>query len=427
MANTAYTVALSGNYPKVTARKDYLEALNLLFWARFDNASTTKNMRFAKPGEEVGAVSNSPVVFHNELMDGQSDYLDVPLSRQLKGMPKTTGEQMQGHEEKFAINYGSVAVAEFKHAIKVRETNIGGKISSYHRPLKMNHVNLRDHYARSTNHLQLNYAMYYGMSENIFRAATYSQNPYKTATKVSHPHIYVAGSGKVGYSGGYPGSSGYEDAIGTAIDGVTSSDLFDYDFVVFLSKEKQIKRIKPIVIDGEPLKLMLVHSWGMLKLQSETRFREAHIHANHKKKDHPILQGCKYIIEGFAIFEQDFSCWPVNNNASDQPVWGPFTSHFTNDRPDDLDAFDDYEEYAAANTVFTGQILGDNALAKASMMRYQYRNETWDYQTVAGVAYMEISGASRLDYWNRDDGALGQHLVNDGSALFAYYAAKPTY
>jgi len=74
-------------------------------------------------------------------------------------------------------------------------------------------------------------------------------------------------------------------------------------------------------------------------------------------------------------------------------------------------------------------VLGNNALAvvQASGMRFVANSE--DYDARKGIGYEVIDGVSRNDFWNRDDGTLGEadKLINQSSAIVATYSPQPSF
>jgi len=132
-------------------------------------------------------------------------------------------------------------------------------------------------------------------------------------------------------------------------------------------------------------------------------------------KNNPLLVGCKYIYEGFAIFVNPVSVFQVSSDGS-TATFGPST----------ISNLDSFESYSTA-TAFAAMLLGDNALFKGTAEMYEYRKRTDDYGEVEGIIWRAVEGWSRGDFWNRDDGTTGQYLINESSALLITKASKPPY
>jgi hypothetical protein len=425
MANNLQTVAYTGNYPLLLARQMRMEALKSQFWGKMAKY-TSKNGKFVRNVEEVGAVLGAPIVMHNELQKQSGTAMQVPMLRQLVNMPKYTGQQLVGHEEDIKGNHATVHVDIFRHAVRPQDTEMGTPATKSLQLLQKSRPLLQSHYSRVHEHLGVNHAFYYGYSWNVIKGTSYASNPYAKPVKTYHPHIYTAGGGKVTYSNGYPGTPGYTASLVTAIQAITDSHVFDTQFLDFLASDQQIKMIPPLSTkDGVQYRGIVAHPWQIKTLRDDQAFREVQAQAwiQNRAKDNPYLIGASYYWNGFVIYEHDSPTWPVNIEGSDTPVFGAFVGG----DPISLKAFDNYEEYnGIPNTRFAGIVFGDNAMFRANASEIEFIQETFDYKSIIGVGYRQLTGYARGDYWNLDDGEAGQYVINDGSAIFITAALRPT-
>jgi len=408
-----YDHDFSGNYPVVAAQKMVFETLKEFFWGPFAKFNTPKESPISKNNRPRPI--NSPIVIHWELTRKSGDIIEIPMHRQLKQLPQTGKQQLAGHEERPNINFALAAIMLQRHAELPKDSDLSEHSQKDMRLIENARPALMSHYARSEEYLGASYAMYYGWSWGVL-----NDNWFSGETKIaasSHPHIYVAGSGKVGYGGGYPGTAGYETAVAAAIAGVGATDVMDAAFLQALKADPQVRKIPPIMIkNGNPLRLLVCHPWQIVTLENDSTFRGVVEKAMVQQlaKDNPFLIAAKYIYAGFAIFESDTAVWPCRDNSG--PEFGPGTIS-------DLDSFEDY----SSDTVFAAMVLGSNALFKAMGSPMAFKRRTDDYGQLHGVAYQIIHGYSRSDFWNRDDGSTGQYLKNDRSCLAITYAAAPSY
>lgn len=79
----------------------------------------------------------------------------------------------------------------------------------------------------------------------------------------------------------------------------------------------------------------------------------------------------------------------------------------------DMSAFNSFSAFSK----FTGVVLGDNALLKASAQAMKFTTEVDDHDFWEALGYTIVEGASRNDSINRDEGTAGDALINDGSAI----------
>lgn len=422
MANALYQHSFSGNYPVLVSRKMQHETIREIFWGKFGKF-TTKGEVPVNQKNRPSPVS-SPIAFHYELKNKSGELIEVPMLRQLKQAPRVGEQDVEGHEEEMKLNIKQVPVELMRSGAVPQYSTIGTQVNRDMMLLKNAKPALQGHYARSMNHLLCSYAMYYGYSWNVLASDRWSGDSKISAQH--HPHIYIAGQGKVPYDGtsGYPGTAAYNQEAGTMINALTASDVLNMSFLQYLKTSPAVLKIPRIQMkDGNPLWIMIAHPWQIKSLEDDAKFREL---ANATKaqayaKENPLLYGCQYVAAGFAIFSSETSVWPVRV-ASSVPQYGPSNFQHGSDPTGDLDSFESY----ASDDAFAGFIIGSNALSLAIASRLGFAKAEFDYGQKVGVEYHQIIGAARSDYHNREDGSTGQYLINDSSAIFITKAIAPT-
>jgi len=417
--NKVFEHDFTGNYPLVLARKMQFQSLKTMLWGKWAGF-TTPGMVPVRPGNDPKPV-DSPVVIQNELSKAAGDLMEIPLHRNLKNLPRIGKEQMMGHEEEPKVNFMQVPVELYRHAESPQDSSISTQVNKDLRLLENTEPALRRHYARVMNYLMCSFTIYHGYSWNVLASARWAGDS-KVSTK-QHPHVYIAGRGKVSYTTyGYPGNTAYNQGVATEIDFLGVGDVFDTGFLNGLKADATIQKIAPLIMkDGNSLRMIIAHPWQISSLEADSAFREtvAVAMAQRYSKDNPYLYGAKYIWAGFAIFESDTAVFPVAT-ASSLPVWGPSTVQVAT-TTGDLDSF---ESYGTA-TKFGAIILGSNALALALASRLGFKRRTDDYDELIGIAYRQIAGAARSEFWNREEGTTGQYLVNESSAVAVTHAVAP--
>jgi len=403
MASTVgiYDVAFSGNQFQLLARKMYFQAAKFMFWGRFKAFNTKGGM--VDP-EKSRQVFNSPIVVHQELNKLPGNQLQVPMLRRLVNLPKYGRTQLSGHEEEQKVNHLAVYIDIIRHAVKTKESSLTDQILKSYNLVQQAEPQLRQYFAELQNFMEIPAAIYKGKSLNVLGGEAAS-----TLAAWSHPHIYVAGSGKVSSSGVYPGTTAYENAVATAIDNVGVSHVFNTDFLNALKAEPQIRKIPMLAtVEGESYRVIIAHQWQIKDLQEDSKFQQvvAQTAAEKFAKNNPMLIGCKWFWNGWAIFDAGEAIWPVTTSSS-LPVWGPSSA------ASDITSYQDWSGYE----VFGAIILGDNAIAEASGKPLEFIGETRDYKEVEGVGFRTLVGWARADFWNNDEGSTGQYLVNDTSAI----------
>ena len=413
MANNIFERAFTGNQAVILANKMMFDSLDHHIWGKLAKFNTPGGRPVTKNLEP--AVTDAVVVIQRELERKMGDVIEIPMHRLLDNMPTVGKTQLEGHEEDPKINHCKVAIDLLRHAEKPQDGIMSTQTTKEYRLIQNVRPALLRHYSMVEEYLQATYAMYNGFSYNVLQSARFSG--HATITANSHPHIYVAGQGKVSYgTSSYPGTDGYETNIGTAIDNVSESHVFDTDFLRGLKAHRDIQRIKPIISkDGNPLRLIFAHGYQIATLEADDLFNAsaASVYAQSMAKDNPMLMGVKYVWGGFAIFQTDTAVWPVTVSAG-VPVWGVSSPT----------VLSDYQSYSTYNK-FAGMVLGYNALFKAFGRNLEFKQRMADYDEIIGVAYRSVEGYARGDYWNDDDATRGQYLKNTGSAIFVTYAPAP--
>lgn len=418
MANLIFDHSFEGNKEVVLASKMNFETLKRFFWGRFAGYTTPKGKQVRYGNGVVPNTVEKPIIIHRELMRQQGDVIQVPMMRKFDNMPKFGNQQLAGFEEKAKVSWMSAAVNNTRHAVLQQEGSMSRQTTKAINILQNLKPGLRDHYTRFLN-ASCSYAMYLGHSYQTL----VGDSRYSGSTKiksVSHPHFFTAGAGKVSYASGNPGTSGYETSVGTAITNLGSSNVFDTSLLSALETDEYVQKVEPIVAkDGNMFRLIVAHGWQLKQLEADTKFdsRTQAAYAQAFAKDNPMIVGAKYFSHGFAIFENNTAVWPLSV-TSGSPVYGKAT----------YSTLSDFETYSGA-TKFGAMVLGNNALAvvQASGMRFVANSE--DYDARKGIGYEVIDGVTRNDFWNWDDGTLGEadKLINQSSAIVATYSPQPSY
>jgi N4-gp56 family major capsid protein len=405
----------SGNQALILASKMKYEVLREFFWGQFAKFNTPGGIP-AKPGN-IPQPTDSPIVMQSELQREQGDVIKIPLMRALRGRPTIGLDQMAGFEERMKINHAQVPIDILRHAALTQEGSMMTQTTKDYQILQRAKPLLRRHYGETLELFQISHAFYNGFSRNIIDATNTRWSGHSTIKKISHPHIFISGQGKVSYgTSDYPGTANYETNIGTALGNVTPSHVFDTNFLSGLKAHQQIRRIAPIIMsDGNKYRLIVAHPYQIADLEADPNFKAVASAAfvQSMAKNNPLLAACRYHYAGFFIFESDTAVWPVAVSGG-VPVYGPTT----------LTNLDSYTEYTD-DTLFAAIVLGSNALFRGLGSSIEFIGRVDDYDEIKGIAYRTIEGASRADYWNDDDGTRGQYLKNDGSAVLITYAAEP--
>jgi len=411
---TMFERSFTGNEAVVLAAQMKFEVLKQHFWGKFAKFNTPGRKVIARKGNEPMPIS-SPIVMQHELNRKMGDTMKIPLLRNLQNLPTVGKDQLENHEETQKINHAIVPIDIVRHAVKPQDGIMSTQTTKDYKLIQNAKPQLLRYYAEVEEYLGCSYAFYYGFSYNVLMSSRFQGNT-DNITAISHPHIFVAGQGKVPYTSGYPGTTAYENAIAAKINAMNDTHVFDTQFLTALKASPQIRRIDPIIMkDGNAMWFIVAHPWQIATLEADANFKAlvSSTHVQSLAKDNPLLAGCKHIYGGFAIFESDTAVWQVNV-VSNQPVYGPTT----------ITSMESFRDYTGA-TKFGAILLGNNAMFKATGRPLEFKKRMADYDEILGIAFRTVEGYSRADYWNDDDGTRGQYLKNDGSALLITHAEQP--
>lgn len=398
--------SFTGNKELLLAANMKYESLRNFTWGRWGKFNAPGKKTVVKKADEAKPVA-SPVVIQHELTRKQGDVMEMPMLRDLINLPTGGKKQLAGHEEEVNINHCRVPIDVVRHAVDVQDgimswqTTKEYELLRYHKPL------LSRHYAQTNEFLGANWAMCYGFSENVLNSSRFTGNN-QNIKAISHPNIFCAGIGQVSYGvNGFPGTSDYESEIGTTIGQMVETNVFDTTFLSGLKASDTVQDIDPIILkDGNELWMILASPLQVKDLEADPAFQKtvAQTHAIQLAKDNPLLVGSKYIWSGFAIFVSNTAPMPVSV-VGGRPVWGP--NPIVN-----LRSFRGYSKYS----YMTAYLVGSNALFKAIGRAFEFKKRTEDFDEIIAVAYRSVEGWSRGDFWNYDDGIVGEHVRNFGSA-----------
>lgn len=389
-------------------------------WGKWFKFNTPKKQA-VDPNRMPSVTRNAPIVVHRELEKGGHDHISVPMFRSLLNKPKYGEQQMKEHEEKQKVNTARVYINTIRHAMYTKHSGMSALTTKQLDIAKWAKPQLQDHYAKVNARLGVSYAFYNGFSENILDDSSwYTGDGANAPSAVSHPHIYVPGTGKVSYGAtGFPGTATYETSIGTAISAMDAAAQFDTELLSGLRAESDIRKIPFLTTkDGMGYRVIAAHPYQLAQLVADENFRATQnaAMAQNYAKENPYLVGCKYIWEDWAIFDLGHLVWPVEVSGG-KPVWG-YNGTWS--------SLEDLEDWSASDT-FAAIIFGDNAMAKATGTAMNFFTREDDYGAIKAIDYDIIEGFARNEYWNRNDGTAGAYIKNTSSALVITKSSKPTY
>jgi len=383
------------------------EAWYKTFWGRFAKTTTPPEKRPSL--NAMPAPVDSIVTVHRDFVQEGRDSIIIPMLSRISDDAKYGDSQLTGFVSKMSIKYLTAYINQVRQGVSAQ----GGRMSNLRvkafqmmnnaRPL------LSDWFADWNNTYGLTHAMYYGFSENITGATTRGGYGFTAANGVSsHPHIFTSVSSEATKVSGTPATSAYENAVGTAVNGLTatSGDYMSASLLESLKvKVMELKISQIMTKNGKKFWLLVLHPNQVRQLRADSDWVAANSRAfvDGMAKENPIFSGAAGEYAGFVIFEDINIVKGAVTSGSDPNItvqWGS-TSW--------MDTITDSSKKF-------GMVLGKNALARGIGFDLYYTTEVYDHENTKEVGGAMIVGDRRADF--DIDGT----VYNDSSCLIGTYS-----
>lgn len=245
----------------------------------------TNKVFFNRRGTFVGPKgSDKPIIEFNQLGKEPGDAITIPLRMALSGAGKFGDQELWGSEEAYVARNMRVYINQLRHG-----TGTEGRMSRQRvafdsdvqaaRALGEWLARQRDNYV---------FEAIYRLHPDHVVAATGSGG--LGLSQVVHPNWLVAGSASID---GYDSSPANEAAIQAeealltgAADEVMSAELLD-----IIAAQAEVNNFMPIMIDGEPRYILIIHPYQAKQLREDTDWAQAQQNANVRGSQNPMFRG----------------------------------------------------------------------------------------------------------------------------------------
>lgn len=327
------------------------------------------------------------------IQKGRTDML-IPVRNRLVGDPVFGGVQLLGTAEKAAYAYRSVFINRTRKA--------------YSPPTGMEEQKTRQYYtmlvADANQQLQTWFNDF--MPSNIILAilAGYSRDLVngvkgggRGITYVSHPNFFVAGSGKVSYGGGRPGTAGYEASVEAALNGLVGNP----------GQSMTVALLRNLVIEASRLKIKKIvtkdgfefypvwmkdSQWEQLQLDPEFQSVAKSLHIAELSK-HPLGNGMAIYIAECAIYvDNKFFCAYTNTDDANVTAgtveYGPRPTALQRGQGSKLG--DTMTQLDTGNHAM-GILIGQSMLTIGTGKKINFTDEMLDHENVKeiGINYIQ--------------------------------------
>ena len=374
--------------------------------------------KFRKADTYAGAMSlPKPTNLIYQIRDYQREggiYMDIPVQVPLTAQGRVGSAPLRGYEEKRKILLKRNAINQIRHGVEIQDSKMSKQVLQ--KPqiqmalMERAYEDLRDWFTRKLA-IQPYLAIMQGYSDNI-TDPTFGLN----LSPKSHPNIYVAGSGKVAFSGVF--NPAYETAVATALaslnnpatQGMTFKRLMNMVYLAALNK------VQPIVVDGKKLILVILDHVQALQLKQDTEYQTYLKDAGIRGKDNLIFTGQlegTYIEGAYIIIDETKPCARISGDAGYDTSLG-YTVQYG--RTDYMSQ--DRDDGARRPAV----VVGAGAVTCGYGDPLGFESETADYGQFKGDAADMIIGYERADIIDSDNYfGLGANTFYGNFSSFLYF------
>jgi hypothetical protein len=389
------------------------------------------------PGSDMPKFTGAPIEVHDAFMKYGKTTMDIPVLQRLTARPKYGDKTLKGTGEGAKVIYRTVQINQTRKAYSPPQ-GISAQVALPY--LESELWKAEDHLTTWLNDYHPGnfiYSMLAGASLDLIAPAAEGG---RAVSVVSHPNFIVAGSGPVAYTGGKPGTAGYELSVESALGGLsdTSTDWLSVALVRKLTKEAARRRIAPIVVNGKfKFYAMWISDSQWMQLQNDSEFKDWMKRLPETLKTSPLATGAEAWIDGTAIYV-DQNLFGARINATDSNVTAGTVEY--GPAPSTVERAAGYKvgnwiENRDTNNIKVGFIIGQNALAvgvgvpllgsqKGSKIRMTEEND--DHGMIVEIGMALVQSVVRTDVYDQDgmnDGyTAGDFYENTGSIVFATYS-----
>ncbi len=374
------------------------ESYKYNFFSRF--VSYVRDDRSRSPADQPMPPVSPIVVKRDFSTQGQRE-LTVPMLRNLTD-PEVYGDaRLKGNVEKQSLIYARVYINQRRNGVAPPS----GMSDQYVKPLKLYdkaRMQLAQKLGRWTE-INVARAFYEGYSYNVTAPTSVGG---LGISKVQHPHIFAADSGKITWSAN---PTTYASNINAAVNNLLAgspNDIMSANALRRFRTACNKLEIPFIDVGGMAVRPLVMHENQFLQLTQDPDYISAQENANvrHAMKN-PLFHGAAGIYAGFVIFVREFSVFGISTTSS-TVTWGA-------DNP--LQNVDTYPVKGAI-------CFSHNALCGGWAGGPNFTFDEDDHQNYREVGVRVIDGFSRNDYKDNMTAGSETVVVNKSSAILLTYS-----
>ncbi len=387
-------------------------------------------------GEEVGTLgmdmpsfSGAPIeVFERFVAEGRTD-MDIPVRNRLVGDAIYGDMPLKGTAEAAVIAFRQVLINQTRKAYSP-PTGMSEQIT---RKYAENLITKADAYLRQWwNDFHPGNFLLSILAGGDLSLVGPQLLGGRALAYVSHPNFVVAGSGLVQYGGNLPGTSGYEAAVESALQGLAddAKSAMSVGLIRNVVVEAARLRIPRVVLqNGFEFYPMFISDAQWVQLMLDPEFKDFYKRLPEGLKGHPLATGAESYIAGAALYP-DLSLWGARINATDASVtagtveYGPAPTAAQRGRGRVIGSWQDKQ--LDASDLKCGILLGQTAMSVGVGKKMNYTDQIDDHGAVKEIGVNTIQSVVRSDVYDRDGKvpglSAGDFYENTSSLVIATFS-----
>lgn len=304
-----------------------------------------------------GSGSDSIVQVKEQLTKDKGDKITFGLRMRLTGAGVTSGQILEGNEERLVTHSNSVTLEQYRHAVRD-----DGALSRQRAMFSISDE------ARS--------AIKDWMSEKVDQLAFDAVGVGAGATVDPSKIFYKTGSTTF-LATGTPATA--KSALHATDSKLTLSFISFIKAFAKTGGNRTYVPLRPVKVEGKEYYVLLVHPDALFDLKATSEYQQAQREAQERGKANPLFTGAAAIWDGVVIHEHE-NCAIAADGGGGSVAW--------------------------TKAVF----LGAQSLVWAWGQRPEVIQETFDYKNEEGYGISMIAGVAKSKFNSLDYGSLGVYL-----------------
>jgi hypothetical protein len=394
--------------------------------------------RFVQTGagkESVGALGDAgpkytgaPIEVYEEFVKLGKNTMDIPIRNRLHEMPRHGDAPVMNTGEGVGMTFRTVPINYTRKVYNPPTGMSEQNIKQYADSEMFNAESFLTDWWNDYHPGNFILTMLAGASRDLVAPVT--ELGGRGMSYVSHPNFFTAGAGGVSYSGGRPGTSGYEASVEAALDGLTdtSSDYFSVGVIRNLVAEARRLKIAPIVLqNGFEFYPIWISDAQYAQLLADSEYKYWVNHMPEELSKHPVATSVISFVAGAAICT-DLCLWGARTNSVEsdptagQPEYGPAPTAAERAKGLKVGGWIDNLDTSDRKCGF---LIGQGAMSIGVGRRMYFTERIDDHGFIKEIGIATIQSVVRSDIYDLDGYSLTKGSFKENTSSLAFGTFSP--